>query len=168
MTVIRDAPMRREAVPRRTWWAPLAFSPGLILGGLGAVGVVLSLFLPWRDPSVHADAVPVAFLWDKSTKATDPSLLVVLIPIAVVLIVGALSPLGAGLRLLGALAVLAVAGLFAYQLSVVVTFLFKGSDVGDVLSTGFYMAAIGGLFALASAFVPAWLGRRGGGIVDEL
>ncbi|HEV2309925.1 MAG TPA: hypothetical protein VGU73_05345 [Acidimicrobiia bacterium] len=168
MTIVRDAPLRREPVSQHSWWAPVALSPGLVLGGLGAVGVVLSLFFPWRDPSVHADAIPVAFLWDKTTRAADPSLLVVLIPIAVVLIVGALSPLGAGLRFLGGVAVLAVAGVFAYQLSEIVSFAQNGSDVGDVLSTGFYLAAVGGLFALASAFArTAWFGRRAGGIVEE-
>jgi hypothetical protein len=35
-------------------------------------------------------------------------------------------------------------------------------------ATGFYLAAVGGLFALASAFVPTWLVRRAGGIADEL
>jgi hypothetical protein len=30
------------------------------------------------------------------------------------------------------------------------------------------LAAVGGLFALASACVPTWLGRRAGGIADEL
>jgi hypothetical protein len=168
MTVIRHAPLERDAAPRRTWWAPLTLSPGLVLGGFGAVGVVLSLFFPWRDPSVHANTVPVAFLWDKTTKATDPSLLIVLIPIAVVLIAGALSPVGTGLRLLGSIAVLAVAGLFAYQLSEVISFLHNGSDVSDILSTGFYMAAVGGLLAFASAFVPtSWFAaRRAGGTID--
>ena len=154
MTVIRDAPVRHDVGPRRTWFAPLVWSPGLILGALGALGVVLSLFFPWRDPSVHADHVPVAFLWDKTTHATDPSLLIVLIPIAIVLIVGTVSPLGGGLRFFGALVVLAVAGLFAYQLSEVISFVNNGSDVTDALSTGFYLATVGGLCALASAFVP--------------
>jgi hypothetical protein len=123
------------------------------LGALGAACVLLSLFFPWRDPSVYPSDVPLAFLWQKTTSAKDPSLLIVLIPIVIILIVGALSPLGRGLRGFSGFATFVVVGLFAYQLSELVGLLHNGTNVSDVLSTGFYLAAVGGVFALASAFV---------------
>jgi hypothetical protein len=138
------------------------WGPGLILGALGALFVLASLFATWRT-SVHASDVPVAFLWDKMTKATDPSLLILLIPILIVLIVGALSPLGRGLRAFGGLATLVVVGVFAYQLSELVGLFHNGTNVGDVLSTGWYLAAVGGFFSLASAFAPSPSSTRGYG-----
>ncbi len=54
-------------------------------------------------------------------------------------------PFGAGLRLLGSIVLLAVAGVFAYQLD---RSLFGGTDLGDVLDSGFYVAAVGGVVAL--------------------
>ena len=132
---------------------PVMWSPGLFVGALGALGVLLSLFFPWRDPSVYPSDVPLAFLWDKTTKATDPSLLVILIPTVTILIVGAFSPFGRGLRAFGAIVTFVVVGLFAYQLSDLVSSLHNGTGVGDVLSTGFYLASIGALFSMASAFV---------------
>ena len=148
------------AAPARRWTGPVVWGPGPILGALGTLFVVASLFTSWRT-SAHPSAIPVAFLWDKTTKATDPSLLILLIPILIVLIVGTLSPLGRGLRAFGGLATLVVVGLFAYQLSQLVGLAHNGTNVSDVLSTGWYLAAIGGFFALASAFAPSRSSRRG-------
>jgi len=153
-----------RAAPERKWWGPIVWSPGLVLGGIGAVFVFFSLFFAWRNSSVYPSDVPLAFLWDKTTKATDPSLLLILIPVVIILIVGALSPLGRGLRGFGGFATLVVVGLFAYQLNGLLGLLHNGTNLGDVLSTGFYLAAIGGLFSFASAFArsgPSYV-RRGG------
>ena len=140
----------------------MLWSPGLVLGALGALCVLVSLFVPWRSSSVHPSDIPLAFLWDKTTKAQDPSLLLVLIPITIILIVGAVSPLGRGLRGFGGFATLVVAGLFAFQLSELVGLAHNGTNVGDVLSTGFYLAGVGGLFSLASSFVRSAPFARGG------
>ena len=87
------------------------------------------------------------------------SLLILLIPLAVVLVIGALVPMGAGVRLFGALGTLIVTGVFAYQLHRAVDAL--GGDLGDVLDTGFYLAAIGGLVAFVSGLLPSgWRTRR--------
>jgi hypothetical protein len=143
-------------VERRPWWAHAAvLGPGRILGALGAAGVVLSCLLSWRDPGIHPDSIPFAFLWDRTTTATDPSLLIALIPIAVILVLGAFVPFGVMLRFVGGLAMLIVAGVFAYQLNRVTGSGRGGSDLGDVLGSGFYAGAIGGVLAFIGGLMPS-------------
>jgi len=149
---VREAPI----VERRAWWAPAAiFGPGRILGALGTAGVAVSCFLSWRDPGIHPAHIPFAFLWDRTTSSTNPSLLIALIPIAVVLALGALVPFGVMLRFVGGLAMLVVAGVFAYQLNRVTGSAHGGSDLGDVLGSGFYVGAIGGVLAFLGGLVPS-------------
>jgi hypothetical protein len=154
-------PVRRRRLVERREPVPVLVSPGMILGALGALGVAVSLFLSWRDPSLSPSDVPVSFLWDRNTSDVDPSLLIVLIPIAVILVVGAITPLGAGLRLFGGAAMLVVAGLFAYQLNRWFGGPRGNGDISDVLGTGFYVGTIGGLLAFASGLVATpWAARR--------
>lgn len=147
----------RHAVRRTgtTWAAPSL--AGLVLGVLGVAGVVVSIFLSWRAGSVKPVDIPASFLWDQRATG-NPSMLIWLIPIAVVIAIGVLVP-GAGLlRALGGLAALAVCGLFAWELHHV-TDRFAQS-LGDALDTGWYFCAIGGLLALISAAFPSgWAGR---------
>jgi hypothetical protein len=151
---------RRERVVDRRTWAPTTIGPGMILGALGAAGVITSMFLPWRTGSVYPSDIPVAFLWDHTTTAHDPSLLILLIPLAIVLVVGTVVPMGAGVRLFGAIGTLVVVGLFAYQLHRALD-AFPGAKLGDVLDTGFYFAAVGGVVAFVSGFLPSgWAVRR--------
>lgn len=158
---VRDSetrPVERTAVVDREGWTP-AIGPGLILGGLAAIGVIIALFTEWTSGGPAPDAIPVAFLGDDATSSSDPSLLIVLIPLAVVLVVGAFAPFGNALRILGGIGVLIVCGLFAYQFD---QSLGGGADnLGDSLGTGFYVAAVGGFLAFVSGFVPeAWFNRR--------
>ncbi len=149
--------VRTENVVERRGWTPVGIGPGMILGALGALGVVLSMFFPWRDGGVYPSDIPVEFLWNRNA-SSEPSLLILLIPLALVLVVGAFVPMGAGLRAFGALGALVIAGVFAYQLNRVAdTF---GADLGDVLDTGFYLATIGGILGFVSAFLPSGWGVR--------
>ncbi len=150
-TVPDDRADRQRVVERRSW-VP-AIGPGMIVGALGTIGVIIAMFLPWRTGSVYPSDVPVAFLWDHTTAAQNPSLLILLIPLAILLAIGTLAPLGAGLRLFAGLATLIVVGLYAYQLHRALD-AFPGSNLGDVLDTGFYFAVIGGFVALVSGFLP--------------
>ena len=132
----------------------------MVLGVLGTVGVVVSMFVSWRDGGVHPSDVPVAFLFDSTTTATSPSLLIALIPLAVILAVGSLMPRANGARVIGGLGVMAVVALFAVQLHYVVDRL-AGGSVWDVLDTGWYVAGIVGLVAFVSGFMPSgWVRRR--------
>ena len=151
---------RARATPERKWWGPLVWSPGLVLGAIGAFCTLLSLFIPWHVGNAYPSDIPLAFLWDKTTKAHDPSLLLILIPVLIIVIVGALSPLGRGLRGFGGFVMLVVTGLFAYQLNALLAH--SGTNLGDVLSTGFYLAAVGGLFSFSSSFARSATPARGG------
>ena len=133
----------------------------MLLGALGALGVIVSMFFPWRSGSVAASDVPVAFLWDHTTTVRDPSLLVLLIPLAVVLVIGAGVPSGSPARVVGGLGTLIVVGLYAYQLHRVLDAL-PGANLGDALDTGFYFAAIGGLIAFVSGFMASVRVKRTG------
>lgn len=158
MTISSHDRVHEGRVIERQTSRPVVFGPGMILGVLGAAGVIVSLFLPWRESGVYPSDIPVAFLWDRGA-TSSLSLLILLIPLAVVLAIGAFVPMGAGVRLFGALGTLVVTGVFAYQLHRTVDAL--GGDLGDVLDTGFYLAAIGGLIAFVSGLMPSgWRTRR--------
>jgi len=127
----------------------------MILGLLGALALLASMFMSWRDPGAHPHDVPLRFLVDNNTGTHHPSLLLVLIPLLVLGVVGSLMPGGGVLRVVAGVATLAVVALFAYQVDDVVT-----GDTIDVLDTGLYIAAVGGLLMLVSGFLPTWLHRR--------
>lgn len=151
----------RARVVERHSWRPAGVGPGFVLGLTSGIGLIVSMFLPWREPSMHPDDVPLEFLWDQASAAHHPSLLLALIPLAGLLVVGALVPRGSGMRLLGGVGTLVVAALFAVQLNRLVDDLPGAGDLGDALDVGFYVAAIAGLLGLASGFMPgAWARRR--------
>ena len=158
-----DVPVERpvqERTVQRVSWVPTVIGPGMVLGALGTIGIVVSMFLPWRTGSVYPSDIPVAFLWDRTTTSHEPSLLIVLIPLAVLLAIGAVLPMGAGVRLFAGVVTLLVVALFAFQLHRALDAT-GGGNLGDVLETGFYVAAIGGLFGLVSGFFwSGWTGLR--------
>jgi len=132
----------------------------MVLGAIGTVGLVVSLFMAWRTPDVHPSGIPFAFLFDDSTTARDPSILLALIPMVVLLGVGTAMPRVSAARFIGALGTIAVLVLFAIQLNQQVD-RFPGTNLGDVLDTGFYVAAIAALVGLVSGFLPSgWAQRR--------
>jgi hypothetical protein len=132
----------------------------MILGVLGTIGVVVSLFMSWRDGGVHPSDVPFAFLFDSTTTADSPSILIALIPFAVLLGIGSLLPRASGARVIGGLGTLAVAVLFAVQTNYLLDRFPNGPSTWDVLDTGFYVAAIAGLVGLVSGFMPSGWSRR--------
>jgi hypothetical protein len=144
---------RRERRQRST----MTIGPGMILGIVGAVGIVVSLFLSWRIGSVHPSEIPASFLWDRNA-TSEPSFLIYLIPLAVLLAVGSFIPGGAALRLVAGVGTLVVVGLFAYQLHRVTDAI--GADFVDALDPGFYVAAIGGVLGFVSGFLPTTFAAR--------
>lgn len=155
--VMSTPAVTRERAVERQDTVMGAPGPGMILGLVGALGIIASLFMSWRDPAVHPDDVPLRFLFDNGTTAHHPSLLLVLIPLVALVVIGALLPAGAVLRIIGGLGTLAVVALFIFQVDDLVI----GGSTFDVLDVGLYICAIGGIFALLSGFVPAgWRSRR--------
>lgn len=150
-----DTAVREDRVVERQSWMP-GFGAGMILGALGAIGVIVSCFIEWTEPDAKPVDIPVAFLGDNGTTSTDPSLLIALLPIAVVLVIGAFVPMGSALRILGGIAMIVVVGLFIFQLDDAVD-----GGLGDVLGTGVYVGGIGGILALISGFAGgSWLRKR--------
>ena len=165
---VRPAPVQQTAPPvrERAWWEPVPFGPGQLVALIGAVGLLIASFLAWTSGAVFfGDAnpsdIPVEFLFEQAPESTDPSLLILLIPLVVLGALGACwGFVTAGLRLVAGLGTLIVVGLFAYQLARVVDDAGTG-DLGDALGTGWYVAALAGFLLVVSAFVPtAWRVRR--------
>ena len=130
-----------------------------MLGALSTIGLVVAMFMSWQTADVHPSDIPFAFLFDNTTTSSDPSILIALIPMAILLGIGTMMPRARAARIVGALGTIAVVVLFAVQLNDV-TDKFPGSDLGDVLDPGFYVAAIAGLVGLVSGFLPSGRTRR--------
>src|SRR5690349_9103898 len=130
-------PVQRREV--RDSWAP-TLGPGMVLGTLGTIGLVVSMLMSWRTPDVHPSGIPFAFLFDSGTTAHDPSILLALIPMTVLLAVGTVMPRASAARVVGSLGALVVVVLFVIQLNSQLDKL-PNTNVGDVLDTGFYVAA---------------------------
>ena len=142
----RRAYRRGDRTVERRGWKPGA---GMLLGLLGTAGVVISMFLSWDgNTATKPHGVPFAFLWDHSNTSGRPSILIALIPIAVVMAIGSVLPGGGPARFLAGVAAVVVAGLFAWSLHR------AGAGLGNALDTGWYFAAIGGLIGLVSGLVP--------------
>ena len=69
MTVSSRDRLGEERVVERQTSRPVIFGPGMILGVLGAAGVIGSMFLPWRESGVYPSDIPVAFLWIAAQRA---------------------------------------------------------------------------------------------------
>ena len=134
-TLPQDAPVRT----RRTRWS-VAIGPGMVVGVVATVGLVVSMFMSWQAGGVHPSDIPAAFLWDRNATG-DPSLLVFLIPLAVVLGIGALMRGGSALRILAGLLAMIVVGVYA-------------------VDSGFYVAAIAAVLGFISGFVPTTVASR--------
>jgi hypothetical protein len=131
----------------------------MVLGAISTVGLVIAMFMSWRTTDVHPSGIPLAFLFDNTTTARDPSILLVLIPMIVLLGVGTVMPLASAARIVGSLGTLVVVVVFAVQLNQQLD-RFPGASVWDLLDTGFYVAAIAGFFGLVSGFLPSgWRGQ---------
>jgi hypothetical protein len=134
--------------------APRSWGVGAAAAMLAAGGLVLSMLLPWRQTDMYPRAIPVEFLWNRDASTSEPSLLVVLVPLAVLLVIGALVPGGAWLRLLAGLGTLLVVGVFAFQLNRVVDGT-PGFGRGTTFDTGFYVAALAGIGAFVSGLLTS-------------
>jgi hypothetical protein len=156
MAVSRTVP-EDATTTRRTRWSS-TIGPGMVVGVVATIALVVSMFMSWQSGGVHPSDIPAAFLWDRNATG-DPSLLVYLIPLAVLLGVGSLLRGGSGLRVLAGLLTMVVVGVYAYQLHEAVDAV--GASFSDALDPGFYVAAVAGIAGFVSGFVPTTLpGRR--------
>jgi hypothetical protein len=140
----------------RTRWS-IAVGPGMIVGAAATVALVVSMFMSWRAGGVHPSEVPASFLWDKDATG-NPSLLIFLIPLAVLLGIGSLMRGGAPLRMFAGFLSMVVVGLFAYQLHELTDAV--GTSFSDALDPGFYVAGIAAIVGFVSGFLPTTLASR--------
>jgi hypothetical protein len=129
----------------------------MVVGVVATVALVVSMFMSWQSGGVHPSGIPAAFLWDRHATG-DPSFLVYLIPLAVVLGIGSIMRGGSGLRVLAGLLTMVVVGVYAYQLHQVTDSIHV--SFSDTLDPGFYVAAIAGLVGFISGFVPTTVPSR--------
>jgi len=128
---------------------------------VGAVLVVVSIFLNWADVSLgsvsftaKADTVPVQFLVDNATDSQDPSLLVVLIPAAIAILAGIVVKVR-WLAILGGLLAIAVAALYIFQVNDGLDRTPEGIDsVFDFIGIAPWFALVGGIFGLVGGLIP--------------
>jgi hypothetical protein len=161
--VPQNAPVRTRRERRSRW--SIAVGPGMVVGAVATVALVVSMFMAWQAGGIHPSSIPAAFLWDREATG-NPSFLVYLIPLAVVLGIGSFVRGGAGLRILAGLLTMVVVGVYAYQLHELTDSL--GISFGDSLESGFYVAAAAGVVGLVSGFLPTTLrSRRDDRVVDE-
>jgi hypothetical protein len=156
MAVSRTLPPDTRGRTRRAHWS-FSPGPGMVVGVIATVGLVVSMFMSWQSGGAHPSEIPAAFLWDRDATG-DPSLLVFLIPLAVVLAIGSFMPGGAGLRILAGLLTMVVVGVYAYQLHEVSDSL--RVSFGDALDPGFYVAAVAGVVGFVSGFLPTTMPAR--------
>jgi hypothetical protein len=157
MTAPRTLPQDAPATTRRTRWSTTV-GPGMVVGVVATVALVVSMFMSWQSGGVHPGDIPAAFLWDRNATG-DPSFLIYLVPLAVVLGVGSVLRGGAGLRVIAGLLTLVVVGVYGYQLHELTDAL--GASFSDALDPGVYVAGVAGVIGLISGFVPTTVrGRR--------
>jgi hypothetical protein len=140
----------------------LAISP-IALGVcvIGAVLVIVSIFLNWIDIgsgqsiSFNGREVPLDFLWDHTTTSEDPSLIVALIPAAVLILAGALKQLR-WLAAVGGLLAIVVAVLFLIQADSLLGDAPANIDLGylDFIGIAPWFALVGGILGVVGALVP--------------
>jgi hypothetical protein len=155
-----------SAAPAASTTAPATTGGGLPIGIgqivaiVGAIAVGVSCFLDWIDISVGSNSlsgsasdVPVQFLFDKSTSADDPSILVLLVPAAILLLLGALIPKGKVFGILGGLLAIVIPVLYSVQVQRGLDDDLSNLDISltDFIGIGVYLALVGGIVGLLGA-----------------
>ena len=132
---------------------------------LGAVAIAVSIVLHWIDLShnfggtqitrrVTASGIPVQVLWDYATRSTSPSLLVVLIPAAVLCLLGFILPRSHWLAALGGIVALIVGLLFIFQAHQELRAEHvPGIGLTDFIGVGPYVCIVGGALAFLGGAV---------------
>jgi hypothetical protein len=154
-----SAPPPSDAPVATASGSGLRIGPGQVIAAVGAIAVGVACFLDWLRAgsgarSAKADIVPWDFFWNK-TSTSETSILVWLIPIAVVIAIAALVPQLRFVGLIGGIAALVVAGVYAYQLNRLIDI--QPQDLGSVydrLGVGDYVTAGGGFLAVVGTLVP--------------
>ena len=137
-----------------------SLSPARIVAGLGAIVTVVSIFLNWAHVSggqltAKGSDVPFDFLWDKHTTSSDPSLVLPLLVAALLIGLGVLLPTARLAGIIGGVLVIAVAVVYCIQAQGLIDDGGTNLSLTDFISTGVYVAFVGGILGLVGAAIPS-------------
>jgi len=156
----RPAPPPPTQRPVRGDTGTLAILP-LVLGAIAAVVVFVTSFLDWlsfeaglHEVSEQGTDVPVQFLWDTIPGSDDPSLLVVLLPAAALIVLGAIIGQVRLLAVVGGAVAVIVAVVFVIQTGRLLDDL--GVDLGtfDALGIAPYVCFVAGAVGIVAGLLP--------------
>jgi hypothetical protein len=156
-----SAPPAPTSAPPAPSGGGLPISPvTLILCVLGAILVIVSIFLNWADLSVGRQTftasgtdVPIQFLWDKNTTSNDPSLLIALLPGALLIALGALNKIR-WFAIVGGLVAILVAVLYGYQVDQGLSDLPGKTGLFDFIGIAPWFALGGGIIGIIGGVMP--------------
>jgi len=133
---------------------------GSLLALLAALAIAVSAFLAWAgddafDETASANDFPIQFLWDPVPAQEQPSLLFLLLPAAVLVLLGTFIPRLRVLSVVGGAVALATAVLFFITVSRLISDENLDTGAFEAVGAGWWFAAIGGLVAvLGSLLIP--------------
>jgi hypothetical protein len=135
---------------------------GSLLALLGGLAIALSTILVWgkeglfQDGETKGSSTSIQFLWDISPADTEqPAVLFVLLPAAILVLIGAFIPRLRVLALIGGIVALVVAVLFVISVGRATSSSDLTIDEGtfELIGIGVWLAGIGGIVAIIGALM---------------
>ena len=139
------------------------FTVGQMLAALGGIAVAISIILDWVDftsrGALHennATLVSFEFLFDKGTESHNPSILIILIPAAALLLLAAMLPSFRVAGVVGGVGATLVPVLYCLQVQRGLDDELAGTRVGlfDFIGAGVYVALVGGVVGVIGSLLP--------------
>ena len=138
-----------------------SYGLGSLLALLSALAIAVSTFLNWTkegflDPTNDAFSgsdLSVKFLWDTDSPLADPSLLFVLLPAAILVLIGTFVPRQRWVAILGGAVAIAAAVLFFVSVGRVLSDENSPDGALDFIDIGVWVAAAGGLLAIIGSLI---------------
>lgn len=131
---------------------------GSLVALLAALAIAVSTFLAWNgddafDESSSGADFSIQSLWDTAPASGQPSLLFILLPAAILVLIGTFIPRARLLAIIGGAAALATAVLFFISISRRISDSEYDGAAFEVMGIGWWLAGIGGLVAIIGALM---------------
>ncbi|MDQ3738911.1 MAG: hypothetical protein M3337_07060 [Actinomycetota bacterium] len=138
-----------------------SYGLGSLLALLGALAIAVSAFLNWTkegflDPANEAFSgadLSMKFVWDIGAPLDDPSLLFVLLPVAILVLLGTFIPRLRWMAILGGALAIAAAVIFTIQVGRALSDANSSDGAFDFIDIGVWVAAAGGLLAIIGSLI---------------
>ncbi len=136
-----------------------SYGLGSLLALLAALAIAVSTFLNWAKENVvgpeaySGSDLSTKFLWDIDTRFDDPSLLFVLLPAAILVLIGTFVPRLRWVAILGGAVAIAAAVLFFVSVGRVLSDENSPDGALDFIDIGVWVAAAGGLLAIIGSLI---------------